>query len=88
MEALFGFYYRWEVYTPKAQRKYGYYVLPVLQGEAIVGRIELVRDRKANCLRVQGAWWERKTDPEGVRACLERHARMLGLDGWEGGIGC
>lgn len=88
IEALFGFFYRWEVYTPEAQRKFGYYVLPVLQGEAMVGRIEVVRDRKARCLRVQGAWWERKTDPEGVRECLERHARMLGLEGWEGDIRC
>ena len=87
VEALFGFYYRWEVYTPKAQRQYGYYVLPVLQGEAIVGRIEVARDRKARCLRVLGAWWERKTDPEGVRECLGRLAGMLGLDGWEGEIG-
>ncbi|MCL2544487.1 MAG: winged helix DNA-binding domain-containing protein [Clostridia bacterium] len=87
IEALFGFAYRWEVYTPAAQRKYGYYVLPVLQGEALTGRIEVVRDRRARCLRVQNAWWERKTDPEGVRDCLDRHARMLGLDGWEGGIG-
>ncbi|MCL2811992.1 MAG: winged helix DNA-binding domain-containing protein [Clostridia bacterium] len=87
VEALFGFVYRWEVYTPQVQRKYGYYVLPVLQGEAITGRIEVVRDRKARCLRVQNAWWEQKTDPEGVRDCLERHARMLGLDGWEGQIG-
>ena len=87
VEALFGFVYRWEVYTPQVQRKYGYYVLPVLQGEAIVGRIEVVRDRKARCLRVINAWWERKTDPEGVRDCLDRHARMLGLEGWEGEIG-
>ena len=87
VEALFDFMYRWEVYTPAAQRKYGYYVLPVLQGEALVGRIEVVRDRKARCLRVQNAWWERKTDPEGVRDCLDRHARMLGLDGWEEEIG-
>ena len=87
VEALFGFVYRWEVYTPQAQRKYGYYVLPVLQGEALTGRIEVVRDRKARCLRALNAWWERKTDPEGVRGCLERHAGMLGLDGWEGEIG-
>lgn len=87
IEALFDFYYRWEVYTPAAQRKYGYYVLPVLQGEAIIGRIEVVRDRKAGCLRVMGAWWERKMDPAGVRDCLDRFAAMLGLAGWEGSIG-
>lgn len=87
IEALFDFTYRWEVYTPAAQRKYGYYVLPVLQGEAIIGRIEVVRDRKAGCLRVLGAWWERSMDPAGVRDCLDRFAAMLGLAGWEGAIG-
>ncbi len=88
IEALFGFYYRWEVYTPVAQRQYGYYVLPVLQGEALVGRIEMVRDRKAKCLRVLGAWWEHPTDPEGVRECLDRHTKLLDLEGWEGDIRC
>ena len=44
--ALFGFDYKWEIYTPQDQRKYGYYVLPVLYGDSLVGRIEMVRDKK------------------------------------------
>ena len=87
IEALFGFYYRWEVYTPVAQRQYGYYVLPVLQGDALVGRMELVRARKENTLCVKGAWWERETDLDGVADCLARFAAMLGLNGWTGDIG-
>ena len=46
VEELFGFSYRWEVYTPIAKRKHGYYVLPVLFGDKIVGRIEPRVDRK------------------------------------------
>lgn len=43
---LFDFDYKWEIYTPKIQRKYGYYTLPILYGENFVGRIELVRNKE------------------------------------------
>jgi len=57
-EALWDFYYRLEMYVPKAKREYGYYVLPVLRGDEIVGRIEPVWNRKTRELTVNGAWWE------------------------------
>jgi uncharacterized protein YcaQ len=57
-EALWGFFYRLEMYVPKAKREYGYYVLPVLRGDRVVGRIEPFHDRKAGELRVLGTWWE------------------------------
>jgi uncharacterized protein YcaQ len=58
LEALWGFRYRLEMYVPAAKREYGYYVLPILHGDRLVGRIEPVFDRKTRELGVKGVWWE------------------------------
>ncbi len=55
-EALFGFRYRLEMYVPPAQREFGYYVLPLLVGDRLVGRAEPRFDRKTRVLELRGAW--------------------------------
>lgn len=66
-ERHFGFRYRIEIYTPAAQRVHGYYSLPILLDEALVGRIDLKSDRRRSVLRVQSAWREEGADADPVR---------------------
>jgi uncharacterized protein YcaQ len=62
-DALFGFFYRLEMYVPKSKRQYGYYVLPILHRDRIAGRIDVERDRPSGSLRVNGVWWEEGVEP-------------------------
>jgi len=55
-EALWDFFYRLEMYVTPAKREYGYYVLPLLVGDRLVGRAEPVVDRKAGTMKLLGAW--------------------------------
>lgn len=80
IEKLFGFSYTWEIYTPIDKRKYGYYVLPILYGEAFVGRVETVVNRKEKLLQVKGVWWEKKPYLGEMRKCLRRFAKFNGCD--------
>jgi uncharacterized protein YcaQ len=79
-EALFGFHYRLEMYVPKEKRRYGYYVLPILSGERIVGRAEPVFDRKQRVLRMNGVWWEDGVRPVSLERPLRSLARFLGAE--------
>jgi uncharacterized protein len=70
-EFLFGFFYRIEVFVPEAKRQYGYYVFPVLEGDHIIGRIDVKAFRDASALRVKGFWPE-----AGVKLGAGRMARL------------
>lgn len=78
---MFGFHYRIEIYTPAPKRIFGYYTLPVLIDDELVGRIDLKNDRQAKVLRVQSAWRE-----EGARAGIaERIVPVLReIATWQG----
>ncbi|MDG6953792.1 MAG: winged helix DNA-binding domain-containing protein [Nitrososphaerota archaeon] len=65
-QSLLGFEYLWEVYKPARKRRWGYYVLPVLLGDQLVGRIEPVLARDTKRLLIQRAWWEEGTDLQAV----------------------
>ncbi len=71
LSRLFGFEYRNEMFVPKARRRWGYYVYPLLEGLRFVGRVELKADRRAGALRVTGFWPE-----PGVKWPARRHARL------------
>tara|TARA_R110002124_G_scaffold1372_2_gene7966 strand:- start:10782 stop:11957 length:1176 start_codon:yes stop_codon:yes gene_type:complete len=90
LAALFGFAYRNEMFVPAAQRKWGYYVYPILEGDRFVGRIEIKADRLAGHVRVTQFWPEPGVAwPEGrhqkLAAELARLARLIGVSDvlWE-----
>jgi uncharacterized protein YcaQ len=79
-EALWGFRYRLEMYVPKTKREYGYYVLPILRGDRLIGRIEPVFDRQARVLRVNGVWWEPGVKPVPLERPLRDLARFVAAE--------
>lgn len=74
---LFGFEYLWEVYKPASKRQWGYYVLPVLFGDKLVGRVEPVLDPMSGNLTVGRLWWERGIRPVELVAPMARGLRRL-----------
>jgi uncharacterized protein YcaQ len=85
IETLFGFYYVWEVYKPVAERRYGYYVLPILYGDRFVARFEPGRNKKSKALLIKNWWWEDGVTPSeemqsSLRRCFERFLGILGTE--------
>ncbi|MGQ4809649.1 hypothetical protein NKDENANG_03072 [Candidatus Entotheonellaceae bacterium PAL068K] len=83
---LFHFDYRFEAFVPAGQRQYGYYVLPMLERDRFIGRIDLKCERRTNCLVVKGMWLEpgvrqTKTREKRIAAELERYAAFVGVQG-------
>jgi uncharacterized protein YcaQ len=86
-ELLFGFFYRVEIYTPAAKRQYGYYVMPVLHGDRLIGRVDPKMDRQANRLIINAIHLEPGIDADEARpaitGAIESLAAFLGAKGIE-----
>ena len=74
---LFDFDYVWEVYVPRSKRRWGYYVLPLLWGDRLVGRIEPRIDREAGTIRILGLWWQAGFSPRREPGFVEAMRRAL-----------
>ena len=79
-EALWDYRYRLEMYVPKAKREYGYYVLPILRGDRLIGRIDPVLDRKTGVLKVNSVHWEPDVKPVSLQRPLRELAKFIGAD--------
>ncbi len=89
---LFGFDYRIEIFVPEAQRKYGYYVFPVLEGDRVVARVDIKAHRDNDRLHVRALWPESgvrwsKARAQGFEAEVNRLTRLAGVSEvtWEAG---
>ena len=80
LRRIFDFDYKWEVYDPPARRKFGYYVLPILWGDRLVGRFDSKLDRRTMTLVINGFWLEDDalaTDESFAKAVARAMTRLL-----------
>ena len=83
MKRLFDFDYRFEAFVPAPKRQYGYYVLPMLEGDRLIGRIDAIFKRERSTLVVNGLWLEpqvkaMKQRNAAIDEALERLAAFIG----------
>ena len=88
LERLFAFDFVWEGFFKPEKRRWGYYVLPILEGEKLIGRLDPKLHRERGVLEVKNLWWEPGVrDSMGRRASLEtaldRLVRLVGAERWE-----
>lgn len=76
-ERLFNFHYRIELYTPQEKRKFGYYVLPFLNGDQLAGRVCLKADRENSTLLVNASHHETDADPVATAKALAPELRLM-----------
>ena len=81
----FDFDYRFEAFVPEAKRQFGYFVLPLLEGDRLVGRLDPKLHRNQGLLEIKGLWWEpgirlTKARRRSLEAALERLAAFTGAD--------
>jgi uncharacterized protein YcaQ len=81
----FGFDYRFEAFVPEPKRKYGYFVLPIMEGGRLVGRLDPKLHRDRGLLQIKGLWWEpgvkaTRARKRGLDEALERLAAFVGAD--------
>lgn len=81
----FGFDYRFEAFVPEPKRQYGYFVLPILEGDRLVGRLDPKLHRDRGLLEVKGLWWEpgikaTRARKRGLDEALEQLATFVGAD--------
>jgi uncharacterized protein YcaQ len=81
-ELLWDFYYRIEIYVPKTKREYGYYVLPILHNDKLIGRIDAKMDRKKHTLQLNNIYAEAKAAHnvqavKAIRKAIEQMAEFL-----------
>ena len=81
-EELFNFHFRIEIYVPKAKRQYGYYVLPILHGDRLIGRLDPKFDRKKKLLHINAIYLEDETQSSPaiftiIRESIEELAQFL-----------
>jgi hypothetical protein len=82
-ERLFDFRFRLEIYVPKAKREFGYFVLPILRGDRLIGRVDPLYDRRAGVLRVNAIYEEPGATPSDwppAERAIDELAGWLGAD--------